>query len=128
MLGGEEGAGEVDVERLLPDRAVQAVGAVVGADELDRRVGDDDVEPVPARRCLLDRVAHRVLVAHVGVQCERVAPQRRGRLAQASASTSTSATRAPSRARRSAIARPIPRAAPVTIARLPSRPLIAGQP
>ena len=44
MLGRQEHASEVGVERSLPDVEVEPVRAVVLADELQGRVRDDDVE------------------------------------------------------------------------------------
>ena len=84
MLGGEEGAGEVDVERRQPHGALEAVGAVVGADELDRGVGHHDVEAAEARGGVVEGRTHCVLVADVRVQRERAVAQRRGRLVHAS--------------------------------------------
>ena len=68
MLGGEEGAGEVGVDRRLPNRPVQPVGAVVAPGELDGRVGDDDVEAVERGRGPADRRFDRRLVGDVGRQ------------------------------------------------------------
>ena len=57
VLRGQEDAGQVHVERPLPDRRVEPVGAVVLPDELRCGVRDHHVEAAE----LLDRASNGVL-------------------------------------------------------------------
>ena len=86
----------------------------------DAGVGDDDVEAAEALDRLGDGALHRAAVGHVGGEAERaVAEQRGGRRSRGVRSRSTTTTIAPRRASAFAVAKPIPRAPPVTSATLP---------
>ena len=72
MLRGEEGAGEIDVERPLPDVELDPLHHVVAPDELGRRVRDDDVEAAPAGDGLAERGRDPRLVGDVRRQRQRI--------------------------------------------------------
>ena len=117
-LADQEGALQVDADHAVEIRLAQVeeIAAVHDAGIVDQNV---DRRPRPARRCR--RGSPRRPVADVATR--RSAPRRarrapRPRALPASSSMSAITTRAPSAAKRLAMARPMPFAPPVTMATL----------
>ena len=82
----------------------------------DAGIVDQDVDALVAREHVAHDAPHVVGVRDVGSDERRVAPGAAAAALPASSIKSTSVTCAPSAVKRSAIAKPIPRAAPVTSA------------
>jgi hypothetical protein len=76
VLGDEEHAGQVDVDRPLPDVEREAVGAVVLTRELDARTTDYAVEAVPRSRRLGDGAFDLSLVGQICDEGQRRAARR----------------------------------------------------
>ena len=119
-LAGEERAGEVDGEHLVPRVERVLVGAGRAQDAGD--VGQD-VQRAVASTALADGPLGGGGVADVADDVDA----RRRRRGRSTACTSTATTVAPSATRRSTVARPMPDAAPVTIAVRPSKRCTAAK-
>ena len=113
---------QVDVDHLVPHRVRHGFGRVVR--DRDSRIVDEDVDPaVPGDNRVLDMLDGRRIrdVEPLALDTMTFGPTgRRPRARGPGGSCRVSTTVAPASASASAIARPMPRAAPVTTATRPS--------
>ena len=125
MLGGEERARQIDVERFVPAVERNARGRPLLAECAG--IVESDIEAAIALLRTLDQLFGERLVAYVARQRESVASLVGDFTDKDSSSAlrrAATTTLAPARANSFAVARPIPELAPVTIATLPLRSII----
>ena len=122
VLAGQEGPGEIDVDDPAPHARVETVGAVIDLGGLDRGICHDDVEPAEASCGVGVAAAMSSSMLTSATSASALPPDavmRETVRVAAASSMSTTATLAPSTAKRIAAAHPMPLPAPVINARLP---------